>query len=175
MSDEPQIEVLERGHGPNVSSDTALNERLAAATEALKGIQATERLSGLGRFASKVQKLFQTSLPSKFKSAPRLRAAPTMMLAGVLLLIVTGFLFVLSKPESAVQGHFHQNGALSGAEDQKHTSVGSAGAPVLTEDQLIGSDGPADSQGDKSRSPQPNSSRTTHRLGVSNDEGSVSD
>ena len=75
MSDEPQIEVLERGQGPNVSSDIDLNEQLAAATEALKGIQATERLSGLGRFASKVQKFFQASLPSKFKSAPRLRAA----------------------------------------------------------------------------------------------------
>src|SRR5438309_778997 len=174
MSDEPQIEVLERGQGPNVSSDIDLNEQLAAATEALKGIQATERLSGLGRFASKVQKFFQASLPSKFKSAPRLRAAPTMMLAGVVLLIVTGFLFVLSKPESAVQGHFHQNGALSGAEDQKHTSAGSEGTPVLTENQLIGSDGSADSQGDKPRSQQPNSNGTTHRLGISNDEGGVS-
>lgn len=174
MSDEPQNEVLERGHGPNVSSDIDLNERLAAATEALKDIQATERLSGLGRFASKVQKFFHTSLPPKFKSTPRLRAAPTMMMAGVLLMIVTGFLFLLSKPESAVQGHFHQNRTLNGAEDQKHTSVGSEGAPVLTENQLIGSDGPADSQGDKPRSQQPNTSGTTHRLGVSNDEGGVS-
>ena len=103
MSDEPQIEVLERGQGPNVSSDIDLNEQLAAATETLKGLQATERLSGLGRFASKVQKFFQASLPSKFKSAPRLRAAPSMMLAGVLLLTVTGFLFVVSKPVSSTR------------------------------------------------------------------------
>ncbi len=174
MSDEPQNEVLERGQGPNVSSDIDLNERLAAATEALKGIQATEKLSGLGRFAGKVQKFFHTSVPPRFKSAPRLRAAPTMMLGGVLLLVVTGFLFVLSKPESAVQGHFHQNRALNGAEDQKHTSVGSEAAPVLAENELTGSDGPADSQGDKPRSQQPNSSGTTHRLGVSNDEGGIS-
>src|SRR5437879_10931048 len=99
MSDEAQTKVLEGDDGQTVSPDVALNERLAAANQALEGIQGAERLSGLARFASKVQSFFETSLPSSLKSAPRLRVGPIMMVAGVLLLIVTGFLFVLSQPE----------------------------------------------------------------------------
>jgi len=73
MSDEVQTKVLEGDDGQTVSPDVALNERLAAAKQALEGIQGAERLSGLGRLAGKVQSFFETSLPSSFKSAPRLR------------------------------------------------------------------------------------------------------
>ena len=174
MSDEAQTKVLEGDDGQTVSPDVALNERLAAANQALEGIQGAERLSGLARFASKVQSFFETSLPSSLKSAPRLRVGPIMMVAGVLLLIVTGFLFVLSQPENAVQGHFHQPGGLIGAEDQKHNTIGSDGVSAVAENQLVGADGPIDSQTSKTGSQHGNNSVSTRRLGLSNDEGGIS-
>lgn len=175
MSDEAQTKVLEEDNREMVSPDIELNERLAAANQALEGIQGGERLSGLARLVSKVRNFFETSFPSRFKSAPRLRVAPIMMLAGVLLLVVTGFLFVLSQPESAVQGLFHQPRGLSGAEDQKHTTnVSGDGLSVLAENQLIGADGPIDPQKSKTSSQQANSSGSTHRLGLLNDEAGIS-
>jgi hypothetical protein len=174
MSDEVQTKVVEGDDGQTVSPDVALNERLAAAKQALEGIQGAERLSGLGRLAGKVQSFFETSLSSRFKSAPRLRVAPIMMVAGVLLLIVTGLLFLLSQPESAVQGHFHQPRGLNGTEDQKHATVGSDGVSAVAETELIGGDGPINSQRTKTGSQQANSIVSTHRLGISNDEAEIS-
>ena len=89
-------------------------------TQALEDIRDTERLSGFGRFATKVQSVFQSSTPSQSKrESSHLKAAPIMMSAGLLLLVATGLLFLLSKPESSVHSHFRQPTGLSGTEDHK--------------------------------------------------------
>jgi type IV secretory pathway VirB10-like protein len=173
MSNEGQTKVLAADSGTTVSPDIALNGRLAAANQALEGIRGAERLSGLARFASKVQGFFETSLRSRVRSAPRLRVAPMVMAAGVLLLIVTGLLFVFSQPESVVQGHFHQPRGLNGAEDQKQNTIGSDSVAALAEDQLIATNGATDSRKSKTSSPEANSNVLTHRLGLSNDASGI--
>src|SRR5215813_1995790 len=138
MDNPSKTEVVERDD-PAPVTDYERDQELTA--QALDGIHGAERLSGFGRFATKMQSIFQgpqASQPSK--SAAQLRAVPIMMSAGVLLLIATGLLFLFSKPESAVPGHFRQRRGLSGADNQKRV-VGSAdGADNLTESQLVGSD-----------------------------------
>jgi RNA polymerase sigma-70 factor, ECF subfamily len=64
-----------------------------------------------------------------------LKAAPIMMAAGLLLLLATGVLFLLSKPESAVPGHFRQPTGLVGSNHQSSVANTSAEPPV-TEDEL---------------------------------------
>src|SRR5581483_11349593 len=88
--------------------------------QALENIHSTERLSGFGRFAAKMQDFFQASRPSQAKQqSAHLKAAPIMMCAGLLLLLATGLLFLLSKPESSVHGHFRQPSGLTGTDDRK--------------------------------------------------------
>src|ERR1700751_59958 len=156
MSNEGQSKVHVDDNRTKVSPDVALNGRLAAANQALEGIRGEERLSRLARFAGKVHTFFETSLRSGVTSVPRLRVGPMVMGAGVLLLIVTGFLFLLSQPESAVQGHFQQPRGWNGAEDQRHNTIGSDSMSALAEHQLIGTDGAIDSQKGKTSSQQAN-------------------
>jgi hypothetical protein len=61
------------------------------------------------------------------------------MSAGVLLLVATGLLFLLSKPESAVPSHFRQPTVLAGTDRQKTAFTVPTESPV-TEDQLAGRD-----------------------------------
>lgn len=124
--------------------DEAPDEKLTA--KALEDIHNTERLSGFGRFAAKMQNLFQASKSSQTKrESSHLKAAPIMMSAGLLLLVATGLLFLLSKPESAVHSHFRQPTGLSGADDHRVANGPNAESPV-TESQLAGADTNADTQ-----------------------------
>ena len=173
MSNEGQTKVLTADSGTTVSPDIALNGRLADANQALEGIRGTERLSGLGKFASKVHGFFETSLRSRVRSAPRLRLAPMVMAAGALLLIVTGLLFLFSQPESVVQGHFHQPGGLNGTEDQKQNTIRSDSVAAVAEDQLIGTEGATDSRKAKTSFQEANSSVLTRRLGLANDASGI--
>src|SRR5205823_10344976 len=110
------------------------------AAKALEEIHSTERLSGFGRFALKLQNFFQASKASQSKQGlSHLKAAPIMMSAGVLLLVATGLLFLLSKPESAVPSHFRQPTVLAGSDGQKNAATAPTESPV-TEDQLAGRD-----------------------------------
>src|SRR5205823_13062941 len=110
------------------------------AAKALEEIHNTERLSGFGRFAMKLQNFFQASKsPQSKQGFSHLKAAPIMMSAGVLLLIATGLLFLLSKPESAVPSHFRQPTVLAGSDGQKNAATAPTESPV-TEDQLAGRD-----------------------------------
>lgn len=123
-------------------TDQAPDEELAA--KALEEIQSTERLSGFGRFAMKLQHCFQASKsPQSKQELSHLKAAPIMISAGLLLLFATGLLFLLSKPESAVPSHFRQTTALAGSEGQKAAATTPTESPV-TEDQLAGRDAGAD-------------------------------
>ena len=123
-------------------TDQAPDEELAA--KALEEIRSTERLSGFGRFAMKLQNCFQASKsPQSKQGLSHLKAAPIMMSAGLLLLFATGLLFLLSKPESAVPRHFRQPTALAGSEGQKAAATAPTESPV-TEDQLAGRDPSAD-------------------------------
>jgi type IV secretory pathway VirB10-like protein len=116
-------------------------------TQALGNIRDTERLSGLGRFATKVQSVFQSSTPSRSKrESSHLKAAPIMMSAGLLLLVATGLLFLLSKPESSVHSHFRQPTGLSGAEDHKGSTTATNSESTVTENQLVGGEGNGDTQ-----------------------------
>jgi type IV secretory pathway VirB10-like protein len=116
------------------------------ATQALEDIRNTERLSGFGRFATKMQGFFQASKPSQAgQQSPHLKAVPIMMSAGLLLLLATGLLFLLSKPESSVHSHFRTPTGLSGADDRKPISASSTDSPV-TENQLVGGGASRDSQ-----------------------------
>ena len=117
-----------------VAIDEVPDEKLA--TQAIEDIRNTERLSGFGRFATKVQGMFQSSASSQAtQQSSHLKAAPIMMSAGVLLLLATGLLFVLSKPESAVQSHFRPSTGLTGADDRKPATRFNTESPV-TENQL---------------------------------------
>lgn len=117
-----------------------------AASQAFEGIRDSERLSGFGRFATKMQNLFQSSGPSQSKQqSSHLKAAPIMMSAGVLLLLATGLLFLLSKPESAVHSHFRLPSGLSGADDRKPATRSNTESPV-NESQLVGNDANSDSR-----------------------------
>ncbi len=138
MDNPSKTAVIERDD-PSPVTDNERDQELT--TQVLDGIHGAERLSGFGRFATKMQNMFQGSQASQpSKSAAHLRAAPIMMSAGVLLLMATGLLFLFSKPESAVPGHFRQPMALSGA-DSKKRAVGSVdGAAAVSENQLVGGD-----------------------------------
>src|SRR5579884_1647701 len=128
-------------------------------TQALEDIRNTERLSGVGRFATKMQSFFQASKPSRVgQQSPHLKAAPIMMAAGLLLLLATGLLFLLSKPESSVHSHFRAPTGLSGADDRKPLSASTTDSPV-TENQLVGADDSRESQ-------TANRDRTAARSGV---------
>ena len=116
--------------------DEVPDETLTA--QALENIQDTERLSGFGSFATKMQDFFQASKPSQARQqASHLKAAPIMMSAGLLLLLATGLLFLLSKPESSVHSHFRQPNGLAGTDDRKPVNPSDAESPV-TENQLAG-------------------------------------
>jgi hypothetical protein len=116
-------------------------------TQALENIRDTERLSGFGRFATKVQSVFQSSTPSQSKrESSHLKAAPIMMSAGLLLLVATGLLFLLSKPESSVHSHFRQPTGLSGSEDHKGSPTSANSDSTVSENQLVGGEGNADTQ-----------------------------
>ncbi len=118
------------------------DEELAA--KALEEIHNTERLSGFGRFAMKLQNFFQASKASQSKQGlSHLKTAPIMMSAGLLLLFATGLLFLLSKPESSVPSHFRQPTVLAGSDGQKAAATAPTESPV-TEDQLAGRDANAD-------------------------------
>jgi len=113
------------------------------AAKALEEIRSTERLSGFGRFARRLQRLFQASNTSQSKQGmSHLKAAPIMMSAGLLLLLATGVLFLLSKPESAVPGHFRQPTGLVGSNHQSRL-VTTPAEPPVTEDELAGQDASA--------------------------------
>jgi len=110
------------------------------AAKALEEIHSTERLSGFGRFAMKLQTFFQASKASRPKQGlSHLKMAPIMMSAGLLLLLATALLFLLSKPESALPSHFRQPTVLAGSDGQKNTATAPTESPV-TEDQLAGRD-----------------------------------
>ncbi len=110
------------------------------AAKVLEEIHSTERLSGFGRFAMKLQNFFQASKASQSKRGlSHLKMAPIMMSAGLLLLFATGLLFLLSKPESKVPSHFRQPAALAGSDSQKNAATAPTESPV-TEDQLAGRD-----------------------------------
>jgi type IV secretory pathway VirB10-like protein len=116
------------------------------AAKALEEIHSTERLSGFGRFAMKLQNFFQASKSSQSKQGlSHLKAAPIMMSAGLLLLFATGLLFLLSKPESAVPSHFRQPTALAGSDGRKNAATAPTESPV-TEDQLAGRDASNDAR-----------------------------
>lgn len=116
-------------------------------TRALEDIRDTERLSGFGRFATKMQSVFQSSKPSQSKrESSHLKAAPIMMSAGLLLLVATGLLFLLSKPESSVHSHFRQPTGLSGTDDHKGSTAAANSDSNVTENQLVDSEGNVDTQ-----------------------------
>ncbi|MGH9644571.1 MAG: TrbI/VirB10 family protein [Terriglobales bacterium] len=116
-------------------------------TRALEDIRDTERLSGFGRFATKMQSVFQSSKPSRSKrQSSHLKAAPIMMSAGLLLLVATALLFLLSKPESSVHSHFRQPTGLSGTDDRKGSSTAANSDSNVTENQLVGGEGNSDTQ-----------------------------
>ncbi len=124
--------------------DEMPDETLTA--KALENIQDTERLSGFGRFAAKMQDFFQASKPAQAKQqSSHLKAAPIMMSVGLLLLLATGLLFLLSKPESSVHSHFRQPNGLSGTDDRKPVSSPNTDSPV-TENQLAGGETNRDRQ-----------------------------
>src|SRR6185437_16004739 len=115
------------------SAATAIEEATdeKVASQALEDIRNTERLSGLGRFAAKMQNLFQASGSSKTKQpSSHLKIAPILMSAGLLLLLATGLLFLLSKPESAVHSHFHQPNGLGGSDDRKPVNTSDTESPI---------------------------------------------
>jgi len=116
------------------------------AAKALEEIHSTERLSGFGRFAMKLQNFFQASKASPSKQGlSHLKIAPIMMSAGLLLLFATGLLFLLSKPESSVRSHFRQPTVLAGSDGQKNATTAPTESPV-TEDQLAGRDASNDAR-----------------------------
>src|SRR5437764_9343880 len=138
MNDDYKTSVVEPGQQSAVVIDESSEKNLA--TQALEDIRNTERLSGFGRFATKMQNLFQASKPSQVRQqSSHLKAAPIMMSAGLLLLLTTGLLFLLSKPESTVHSHFRQPTGLSGADDRKSVTPSNSESAV-TENQLVGGD-----------------------------------
>jgi hypothetical protein len=123
-------------------ADVKPDDDLTAKT--LEEIHSTERLSGFGRFAMKLQNFLGASKsPHSKQGLPHLKAAPFMMSAGLLLLFATGLLFLLSKPESTVPSHFRQPTVLAGSDGQKTAATAPTESPV-SEDQLAGRDASAD-------------------------------
>src|SRR5579885_3216634 len=146
------------------------------ATQALDEIRGAERLSGFGRFANKMQSIFQGPQAQSSSSTGHLRVAPVMMSAGVLLLIATGLLFLFSKPESAVPSHFRQASGLSGADTQKRAAGAADAQAPVTENQLISSDTSASTEqkkaGLQNGSGSPDMAAMRH-LGVAGDQASA--
>jgi type IV secretory pathway VirB10-like protein len=143
MNNGYKTNVVETGQQSAAVID-APEEKLAA--QAFEDIRNTERLSGFGRFATKMQSFFQSSNPSQTKQqSSHLKVAPIMMSVGFLLLLATGLMFLLSKPESAVHSHFRQPTGLSGADDRKPVGASSTESPVA-ESQLAGGDTDGDAQ-----------------------------
>lgn len=143
MNNDYTTSVVEPGQ-QSAAIDESSQESIA--NHALEDIRNTERLSGFGRFATKMQSFFQSSKPSQARQqSPHLKAAPIMMSAGLLLLLATGLLFLLSKPESSVHSHFRQPTGLSGADDRKPVNSPSTDSPV-SENQLVGSESNANAQ-----------------------------
>src|SRR5205807_4782825 len=131
--------VEPEGQNAATALDEVPDETLTA--QALENINNTERLSGFGRFAVKMQDFFQASKPSQSKQqSSHLKAAPIMMSAGLLLLLATGLLFLLSKPESSVHSHFRQPTGLSGSEDYKGVTGSNTADNAVKENQLVGRD-----------------------------------
>lgn len=143
MNNEYKTSVVEPGQQESTVIDEVSEENLT--TQALEDIQNTERLSGFGRFATKMQNMFQASKPSQARQSSHLKAAPVMMSVGLLLLIATGLLFLLSKPESTVQSHFHQPTGLSGADERTRINSASTESAV-TENQLVGGESSREAQ-----------------------------
>jgi len=151
------------------------DERLAA--EALERMHDAEKQSGFGRFAKSIHGLFQTSPPSSSRSRGPLRAAPIMMAVGALLLLATGLLFLLSKPEPAVSERSRQRQELSGRDDHSSVASPSYAPPVVREDQLNGGDMPTRAEQAQNRPPHEGGSRNgmaTHRSIIGGDEGGPS-
>jgi len=132
--------------------------------------------ASFGRFATKMQSIFQSSQSSK--SAAHLRAVPIMMSAGVLLLITTGLLFLFPNLRARCLGTSVSPRDSSGADNQRH-AVGSAdGAAAVTENQLGGGDyvprrGTEESLVCKNGSGKPKIWTAMRRLGVAGDEASM--
>ena len=137
--------VIEPGqHTVAAPLDEAPDEKVTA--KALEDIRDAERLSGFGRFATRMQTFFQAAKPSQARQeSSHLKAAPIMMSAGLLLLIATGLLFLFTKPESAVQSHFRQPTGLSGTDDHKG-ATGANTESAVTENQLDGGEANTDLQ-----------------------------
>jgi hypothetical protein len=158
-------------------SATALDEvpDETLTTQALEDIRSTERLSGFGRFATKMQNLFQGSTASQAEQqASHLKAAPILMSAGFLLLLATGLLFLLSKPESAVHSHFRQPTGLSGSDDYKGVTGSNAADNAVKENQLVGRDLNRDQQVVNRGKPERGANGdgvSTRRFSFANDEG----
>jgi hypothetical protein len=165
--------VIERDESA-LASENERDQELA--TQAFDEIRGAERLSGFGRFANKMQSIFQGSQAQALRSSGHLRVAPIMMSAGVLLLIATCLLFLFSKPESAVPSHFRQPTGLSGADTQKR-AAGAADAPApVTENQLISSTTSVGTEQKKAGLQSGNGSRdmaAMRHLSVASDQGSA--
>ena len=161
------------GHEQNGSSamvDETADETLTA--HALEDIRSSERLSGFGRFAKKIQDVFHSAKPSQPKQQmPHLKAAPILMSAGLLLLLATGLLFLLSKPESAVHSHFRQPTGLSGSDEYKGATVAKTTDRAITESQLVGRDLDRDQEWTNSAKAE----RGANRAGVSTRRFSFND
>lgn len=145
------------------------------AAQALDGLHGAEKLSGFGRFAVKMQGIFQGSqgLPGS-RSAAHLRAAPIMLSVGVLLLIATGLLFLFSKPDNTVPGHFRQSTALNGTDTQKRSANAADAQASVTENQLIGGDtSTGEQQKQASLRSGSRDMAAMQRLGVAGDQPSV--
>jgi type IV secretory pathway VirB10-like protein len=165
--------VEPEGQKSATALDEVPDETLTA--QALEDLRSTERLSGFGRFATKMQNLFQTSNTSQAKQqSSHLKAAPILMSAGLLLLLATGLLFLLSKPESAVHSHFRQPTGLSGGEDYKGVTGSNAADTAVKENQLVGRDLNRDQQVVNRRKPERGANGngvSTRRFSFATDEG----
>jgi type IV secretory pathway VirB10-like protein len=177
MDNPSKTATIERDDPTQVTDDEYSQELSARAVDE---IHRAESLSGFGRFAAKVQSIFQGSQASQAspasKSATHLRAAPIMMSAGVLLLIAMGLLFLFSKPESDVPGHFRQPTGLSGADNQRRAVGAVDGAGTITENQLVGGETSAGAERKKGNVQSGSGSRDSaamRRLGVAGDEAGV--
>lgn len=128
--------VAPEQHDPPVAADERRDENLTA--QALGEVRGAEQLSGFGRFVTKIENLFRASEPSHgTQDSSHLKAAPILMSAGLVLLLATGLLFLVSKPESAVHSHFRQPPGLAASHTQQ-SATGSNAEPLVREDQLEG-------------------------------------
>ena len=86
MNHDYKTSVVEPAQQSTDVIDEASEEKLA--TQALEDIRNTERLSGFGRFATKMHDFFQAPKESQARQqASNLKAAPIMMSIGLLLLL----------------------------------------------------------------------------------------